>query len=190
MRKGPPDSDRRQDQGRDGEQHRGATPGRSLLLSFDFLIRGRFGRIEFGRIEAGLQSLDRTATSGICAQAAPRNGSEGLGHGLRHDGLRTCETVPLRRALRENFNKRGAKRPKIGGWTNDSICSFRGIIHGSCGEGSSRHACERKTVGRELEAIAGSHNVRWLEAAVNKALAMQIGERVQSGCEQFARFFL
>ncbi len=183
MRQHVPGSDSSQDQSGGDEEDCSAIPAERSRCRL--LLRTRR---EPGWFKTRIDCLNRGATLGIRAQTLSCNGGEWLRHRLGHGWLSGSFAIPKRRIFGKNLDQGGSEGPEIRSRLDGSKLCFRRIADGSRRTGYDGCAHGADAVGGELEAVAGGHDVRGIETAVDEPFGVQIRERGQGRSEHVASF--
>src|SRR6185437_6205059 len=127
---------------------------------------------------------ESTAAHGVQPQAFRRDGGKGLRNG-RGDSIPV--SIPRWRALREAFDQKHAKRPKVGGGS-DSSGGFGRVAGARRQNRKNTPAGRLNAIHGKLNLLADDHDIGRLETAMNKTLPMKPGKRVEKRLEHLANF--
>ena len=138
-------------------------------------------------LQLRLHLLQGSSAFGIELQAIARDAAIRFGNCFRQALFARSSLFSERNVLRNGCYQSHAQRPDVTGRRQDSCGRFRGVINVTppC---RARFRQGRDLVRRKLQLISHRQNIRWLDAAVHHAPAMEIGHRVQHGREQVGDF--
>src|SRR5262249_9381988 len=132
---------------------------------------------------------DCPAAVRLPAQAIARNFEKGRRQVSRNGRLRMANDRGGWAMLREGFDQSDAESPSIAGLSTAGADAFGSIVGGMFVATAAGFTDVGKAVAGELDLIADGEDVRGLQAAVDKALAVEAGEGIQDGGQDGAGLF-
>src|SRR5215472_18627347 len=97
--------------------------------------------------------------------------------------------IEPRQTLRQDFSQRHAQRPDVRARRGSISRRLRRIVRAGLSRKRKWFACLGNTIARELQLVAGGHDVGGLHPPVDVSLAVKKAERLQRGIEHLTGFF-
>ena len=135
-------------------------------------------------IQARGDFCNRPAPAGIAAKSMSGDVKKRLWNSVGNGGIGLASSRQYGYLPCKSFDKRHPKRPDVRSGGKRRRSRFGSVVCVKLAGNLSSLADGKESIGGELELIGGGENVRWLDARMNEAKAMEVNERVEHGFKQ------